>query len=108
MRIVCDDCERTHEVIVRSKGVQPPDGTTEPVAWPQRFGGYIPEIGGYVVWRDVFEGDMKCALRDAILTHKTAVFVTESEARDYCDYRNRRTAATGTDSVSIIEGVAKP
>jgi hypothetical protein len=32
-------------------------------------------------------------------THKVAVFVTELEASDYCDYRNRLFAERGTDAL---------
>ena len=65
--------------------------------WPHRVE-HISELG-YVVWRDVFEGAMRCSLRDAVLAHKVAVFVTQDEANDYSDYRNQRTARLGTDAI---------
>jgi hypothetical protein len=43
---------------------------------------------GYVVWRDVFEGEMKCSLDEAVRAHKVAVFVCESDAIAWCKYRN--------------------
>lgn len=54
--------------------------------WSYRMD-YIPSEG-YVVWRDVFEGEMKCSKLDAILAHKEAVFVLESEAIWYCSMKN--------------------
>lgn len=60
--------------------------TAQPPVWPHRCT-YLPDLG-YVVWRDVFEGQMKCSLDAAVRTHKAAVFVVESEAEDYCRYRN--------------------
>lgn len=65
--------------------------------WPLRYE-YLSSLG-YVVWRDVFEGNMTCALSDAVKGHKVAVFVTESEAEDYCNYRNIKTMVLGTDKV---------
>jgi len=70
--------------------------------WPHRYK-YLSSMG-YVVWRDVFEGDMRCALDDAVKEHKVAVFVCESEASNYCDYRNAMTMKHGTDDVSKIAG----
>lgn len=65
--------------------------------WPYRCE-YLSSRG-YVVWRDVFEGKMRCALDDAVRTHTTAVFVTEREALNYCEYRNAMTMKHGTDSL---------
>lgn len=62
----------------------------EPVAlkmWPHRVN-HVSELG-YVVWRDVFEGNMKCSLLDAVLAHKTAVFVCEDDANEYCAFINK-------------------
>ena len=68
--------------------------------WPHRYK-YMSSMG-YVVWRDVFEGQMKCPLDDAVKTHKVAVFVTEAEASNYCEYRNAMTVKHGTDDESVI------
>ena len=68
--------------------------------WPHRYK-YMSSMG-YVVWRDVFEGQMKCPLDDAVKTHKVAVFVTEMEASNYCEYRNAMTVKHGTDDESVI------
>ena len=43
---------------------------------------------GYVVWRDVFEGNMKCSLDEAVTAHTQAVFVDEADARNYCNFKN--------------------
>jgi hypothetical protein len=43
---------------------------------------------GYVVWRDVFEGNMKCSLDEAVTSHTQAVFVDEADAKDYCNFKN--------------------
>jgi hypothetical protein len=43
---------------------------------------------GYVVWRDVFEGNMKCSLDEAIAAHAQAVFVDEGDAKEYCTFKN--------------------
>jgi hypothetical protein len=43
---------------------------------------------GYVVWRDVFEGKMKCSLDEAVTSHTQAVFVDEADAKDYCNFKN--------------------
>jgi hypothetical protein len=75
-----DDFREAVELLVNlaAPGVAP--------RWPHRCN-YLPSLG-YVVWRDVFEGQMRCSLEDAVRTHKAAVFVCESEAEDYCRYRN--------------------
>lgn len=54
--------------------------------WPYRMD-YVPSEG-YVVWRDVFEGNMTCSKLDAIMAHKEAVFVLESEAIQFCALKN--------------------
>ena len=45
---------------------------------------------------------MRCPLDDAVKTHKVAVFVTETEASNYCGYRNAMTVKYGTDDPSVI------
>lgn len=70
------------------------------VRWPHRFQYVVGE--GYVVWRDVFEGDRKCSLADAVAAHRVATFVTRAEAENYCNYRNAMTMKHGTDDVSVI------
>jgi len=71
------------------------------IRWPHRVE-HISELG-YVVWRDVFEGVMRCTLRDAVLAHKVAVFVSQDEADDYAHYRNTRTATLGTDAIEPVK-----
>ena len=68
--------------------------------WPHRVTGYQP--GGYVVWRDVFEGNMRCTPEEAAQAHKVATFVCESEALNYAEYRNAMTLKYGTDDVGAI------
>lgn len=75
-----DDIREAVELLV--KLTEP----TEPPRWPHRCT-YLSDLG-YVVWRDVFEGAMRCSLDQAVRAHKAAVFVAESEAEDYCRYRN--------------------
>ncbi|WP_294256181.1 hypothetical protein [Propionivibrio sp.] len=36
-------------------------------------------------------------------THRIASFVCESEAKDYCAYRNEMTKKYGSDDVTLIE-----
>lgn len=68
--------------------------------WPLRVTGYQP--GGYVVWRDVFEGSMRCTPEEAAQAHKVATFVCESEALNYAEYRNAMTMKHGNDDVSVL------
>jgi hypothetical protein len=63
---------------------------------------YICDAGGYVVCRDVFEGNLRCPPHEAVMANKVAVFVTESEAQNYCDYRNAMAIKNGTDDVLAI------
>ena len=70
--------------------------------WPHRVTGWQTDIGGDVVWRDVFEGNMCCTLDEAVKAHKVATFVTEVEATNYADYRNAMTKKYGTDDVNVI------
>lgn len=69
--------------------------------WPHRYQ-WVPG-SGYVVWRDVFEGDMRCTLEGAIKAHRVAAFVCESEAENYCNYRNYMALKYGTDDVHVIK-----
>lgn len=63
---------------------------------------WMPEFNpGYVVYRQVF-GLRKCTLEDGIRAHKVALFITESEAADYCEYRNHMTWKYGSDDVDLI------
>ena len=55
--------------------------------WPYRLNWHNKL--GYVVWRDVFEGEMKCSLEQAVEAHRHAVFVSEAEAEAYCEWRNK-------------------
>ena len=79
-------------------GVQPPQRTeqeTKTLAgpkWPLKYQ-WVTSLG-YVVWRDVFEGNMKCSLMDAVIAHKEAVFVCEEYAKNYCDLRNTKIDST--------------
>lgn len=59
-------------------------------AWPYRST-FFNDVG-YVVWRDVFEGDMRCTLKEAALAHMVATFVQESDALWFCDRRNKANA----------------
>jgi hypothetical protein len=54
--------------------------------WPHKYQWVTGR--GYVVWRDVFEGNMKCSLDEAITAHTQAVFVFEDDASNYCDFKN--------------------
>lgn len=72
------------------------------VRWPYRCAAYSQQHGGYVVWRDVFEGAMACTLADAIDAHRAATFVAELDALEYCVHRNRATVRYGTDAVTAI------
>lgn len=77
--------------------------TGEQPRWPHRVGPYSCQLGGYPVWRDVFEGEMRCSLEEAIRAHRVATFVCESEADNYAEYRNVMTMRYGTDDVSAIQ-----
>jgi hypothetical protein len=57
--------------------------------------------GGYVVYRHCFD-DTKCSVEDGAAVHKTAVFMHEDAARDYCDYRNRLVDLNGSDALPPI------
>lgn len=66
---------------------------------------YLHDMG-YVVYRFSFNL-AKCTLRDGALSHKTAVFVTESEALDYCRYRNRLIDERGSDRLDHGDDLRK-
>ena len=68
--------------------------------WPHRFQYVVGE--GYVVWRDVFEGERECSMADAVAAHRCATFVTRAEAENYCDYRNAMAIKYGTDDTAMI------
>lgn len=56
--------------------------------------------GNYLVYRHCFDTELTgIALFDAAMWHKTAMFVTQSEAEHYCAYRNRLCEARGTDAL---------
>lgn len=74
--------------------------------WPFRVAPYQP--GGYVVWRDVFEGDMRCTVEDAAREHRVATFVTEAAALNYAEYRNTMAVKYGTDDVTVIRFGVEP
>lgn len=56
---------------------------------------------GYVVYCHSFDLK-KCTLKQGALAHKTAEFVTEAEAKNYCDYRNFMLEKHSTDAVDSI------
>lgn len=55
----------------------------------------------YVVYRH-FE-DLGCGEKQMAEVHRVATFVCESEAKDYCAYRNEMMAKYGTDAVEDIK-----
>jgi len=55
----------------------------------------------YVVYRHIFDLS-RCTLEAGIRAHKVALFITESEAADYCEYRNHMTWKYGSDDVDLI------
>lgn len=57
----------------------------------------------YVVYRH-FE-DLKCSEEIIAEAHRVATFVCESEAENYCAYRNQMMAKYGTDAVEAIDGL---
>jgi hypothetical protein len=62
--------------------------------WPHKYQWVTGR--GYVVWRDVFEGNMKCSLDEAITAHTQAVFVFEDDASNYCNFKNTHPPKEGT------------
>jgi hypothetical protein len=79
------------------------NSTKHPVRWPYRASEWQSSGGGYIVWRDVYEGNMRCTLQEAVEAHKVARFVCQSDAEDYAKYRNEMTARYGTDNVHVIQ-----
>ena len=63
---------------------------------------WILTSGGYVVYRhlipDIF--DQPGRADEAALAHRVATFVTEQEAADYCEYRNRLMDERGSDALN--------
>lgn len=55
------------------------------------------ELGGYLVYRHIFASS--CPVKEGAAQHRVATFVTEHDARQYCDYRNFLTGLYGTDRV---------
>ena len=65
-----------------------PDGNR---CWPYRVSEYNNELGGYVVWRDVFANrEMKCTLDQAIVAHRVGVFVERECAQFLANAYNFR------------------
>lgn len=62
---------------------------------------WLNALGGYVVYRHF--DDLECSVEEMATTHRSATFVFESEASDYCAYRNEMMAKYGTDAVEAIE-----
>lgn len=61
---------------------------------------WITAAGGYVVYRHIAPAhDQPGRLEEAALAHRTATFVAEQEADDYCTYRNRLVDERGTDAL---------
>lgn len=56
---------------------------------------------GYVVYRHF--DDLKCGVEKMAVTHRSAIFVFETEAADYCAYRNEMIDKYRTDDVSAIK-----
>lgn len=54
-------------------------------------------LDGYVVYRHI--KDIHADLVEIAKVHKVATFITESEAKDYCEYRNKSMLESGTDLV---------
>ena len=61
----------------------------------------VPWSLNYVVYRH-FDA-LKCGEHKMAEAHRVATFVSESEAKDYCAYRNEMTEKYGSDDVSLIE-----
>lgn len=59
---------------------------------------YLNDLG-YVVYRYCFNPEIGIA--EGARHHKTAIFITENEAFDYCNYRNRLVDKHGTDALPI-------
>ncbi len=76
--------------------------------YEERFRALMDRIGsgGYLVYRRAFE-EARCGLERGAEAHKVAVFVTEAEASNYCDYRNHMTVKHGTDDTAVIRFASK-
>ena len=59
---------------------------------------YLSTADGYLVYRALVSKP-HIPLEDVARAHKVAVFVDESEARDYCRYRNELIDQRGTDEM---------
>lgn len=57
---------------------------------------YISEEGGYVVYRHCFNYTW---LNRLIIEHKSSIFISENEAKDYCKYRNLLMDIYGSDKL---------
>lgn len=55
---------------------------------------------GYVVYRHFDE--LKWSREEMAKANKVSVFLCESEADDYCKYRNEEMAKNGSDAVYLI------
>lgn len=56
---------------------------------------------GYAVYRDLFDLS-KCTFAEGVKAHMVALFVSEAEAADYCQYRNHMTWKYASDDVDLI------
>lgn len=59
-----------------------------------------PRSLNFIVYRHF--SDLTCSVEQMAEVHKIASFICDSEAKDYCDYRNQMTAFHGSDDVSLI------
>lgn len=55
----------------------------------------------YTVYRHVFDLN-KCSIEEGARAHKVAEFVTEEEAKNYCEYRNYMFKKYGSDAIELI------
>ena len=61
-------------------------------------------LDGYLVYKAYSDVSIHITNSDEYMrVHKAATFVTESEASDYCEYRNSMLEKHGTDDVDAIE-----
>ena len=61
----------------------------------------VPWSLNYVVYRS-FSDLKKYNEKDMVKFHRVCTFVTEYEARDYCDYRNEMVKKYESDDVNLI------
>lgn len=59
-------------------------------------------LDGYTVYRNIFDSD-KCCFEDGVKAHTVAVFRSEAEAINYCEYRNRMILLHGSDDISLVD-----